>query len=495
MSSSQGLNTLTQIKTIPEDGSRFKEQEDQPLSPMARLFHEPGSNVYIISIMGCKTKINVDVLKENLVQSLLRHPRFSSLQVFNKETRSIRWVPTNVNIDDHVIVPKLEPNIAFPDSFVEDYISNLSKSPIEDSKPLWDLHILDIKTTNNEGTGVFRFHHSLGDGISLMTLLLACTRKSSDPNALPTLPFNKDYSYIKFKGFCSVLEMLWNSCVALVMFVFTVLFLKDTETPLKGNLGVENRPRRFVHRSVNLVDIKAVKNVMGVTVNDVVLGVTQAGLSRYLNRRYSEISNAKGTYHCNKNNFIPKNIRLRATFFFNLRATTRVDTLVETMKTGKLGRWGNQIGYVLLPFKIGLKTNPLDYVKEAKAVIDRKKASFEPLYTYFIVYFVLKLFGIKAVGKLNHKVFSNTTLWFSNVPGPEQEVTFYGHDLTYLAPSCYGQPNALMIHIVSYVDKLTFVISADEETIPDPQRLCDDLEESLHLIKNSVLATESAKNK
>lgn len=66
------------------------------------------------------------------------------------------------------------------------------------------------------------------------------------------------------------------------------------------------------------------------------------------------------------------------------------------MKTGKLGRWGNQIGFVLLPFKIGLKTNPLDYVKEAKAVIDRKKASFEPLYTYFIVYFVLKLFGIKV---------------------------------------------------------------------------------------------------
>lgn len=83
MSSSQGLNTLTQIKTIPEDGSRFKEQEYQPLSPMARLFHEPGSNVYIISIMGCKTKINVDVLKENLVQSLVRHPRFSSLQVNN----------------------------------------------------------------------------------------------------------------------------------------------------------------------------------------------------------------------------------------------------------------------------------------------------------------------------------------------------------------------------------------------------------------------------
>ncbi|MFS7981916.1 putative O-acyltransferase WSD1 [Helianthus anomalus] len=154
-----------------------------------------------------------------------------------------------------------------------------------------------------------------------------------------------------------------------------------------------------------------------------------------------EIRDVDRTDRHDKTNFIPKNIRLRATFFFNLRATTRIDTLVKTMKTGNMGHWGNQIGYVLLPFAIGLKSNPLDYVKEAKAVIDRKKSSLEPLYTYFVVYLILKLFGIKAVGKLNHNVFFNTTLWFSNVPGPEQEITFYGHDLTYIAPSCYGQPN------------------------------------------------------
>lgn len=44
-----------------------------------------------------------------------------------------------------------------------------------------------------------------------------------------------------------------------------------------------------------------------------------------------------------------------------------------------------------------------------------------------------------------------------------------------------------MIHIISYVDKVTFVLSAEEETIPDPQKLCDDLEISLHHIKCSVL--------
>lgn len=45
---------------------------------------------------------------------------------------------------------------------------------------------------------------------------------------------------------------------------------------------------------------------------------------------------------------------------------------------------------------------------------------------------------------------------------------------------------ALMIHVVSYVDKTTFMLSADEETIPDPHQFCDDLEDSLKLIKNAA---------
>jgi len=43
-----------------------------------------------------------------------------------------------------------------------------------------------------------------------------------------------------------------------------------------------------------------------------------------------------------------------------------------------------------------------------------------------------------------------------------------------------------MIHVVSYMDKLTFVLSADEETIPNPHELSDDLEKSLRIIKASA---------
>ncbi|KAJ0086677.1 hypothetical protein Patl1_07740 [Pistacia atlantica] len=47
------------------------------------MFHEPNSNVYIIAMIGLKTKINAEVVKANLVHTLLKHSRFSSLQVKN----------------------------------------------------------------------------------------------------------------------------------------------------------------------------------------------------------------------------------------------------------------------------------------------------------------------------------------------------------------------------------------------------------------------------
>ncbi|GKF82585.1 O-acyltransferase WSD1-like protein [Tanacetum coccineum] len=98
----------------------------------------------------------------------------------------------------------------------------------------------------------------------------------------------------------------------------------------------------------------------------------------------------------------------------------------------------------------------------------------------------------QLAAKILQKVEARTTLWFSNIPGPQEEVAFCGHEIVYLAPSSYGQTAALMITAVSYVDKVTFAVSVDDEIVRDPQNLCDDLQESLHLIKTAVLAGEGA---
>ena len=187
-----------------------------------------------------------------------------------KRGGELKWVRTVVDLDNHVKVPTLDPNMDSPDMFVEDYVSNLSKTGISMSIPMWDLHLLNIKTSDAESVGVLRVHHSLGDGTSLMTLFMSCTRKLSDPEALPSLPMNKKKKHGGSSGgflqyfikLFSVLLIYWNTFVDVVMFFITTFYLDDTKTPLKGPLGVASTPRRIVHRTLSLEDVKLVKNAM-----------------------------------------------------------------------------------------------------------------------------------------------------------------------------------------------------------------------------------------
>jgi len=191
-----------------------------------------------------------------------------------KKGRKTRWTQTTIDLDNHIIVPQIDSKIDFPDRFVEDYISNFTKTPLDISKPLWELHLLNIKTSNAESVGIFRIHHSLGDGTSLISLLIAATRKTSDPNELPTVPATRkrDDSSSNIHN-CSIivsfwlsilwgLSLIWNSIVDVLLLVLTILFFKDTHTPLKGAHGVELNTKRFVYRMVSMDDIKLVKAEM-----------------------------------------------------------------------------------------------------------------------------------------------------------------------------------------------------------------------------------------
>ncbi|POO01188.1 O-acyltransferase [Trema orientale] len=456
------------------------------LSPATRIFHSLNYNSYIIAIIGFYTSIDPEVMKAGLEQTLIKHPRFSSKLVIDRG-----WIQTTVNIEDHVIVPILDPKIDDPDRYVEDYISHMTTTPLDLSKPLWELHILNLKTSNSESAVVFRIHHSVGDGVSLMSLLLACTRQTSNPEALPTLPAMNPRSATDsvgafrrfFLAISSACALVWNTFVDFVFYVATILFLKDTNTPIKGQKGAEFAINRFVHRTVSLDDIKLIKDAMNATVNDVLVGVTQAGFSRYLNRRYGTQQGKDD----NRGNYLPKGIRLRARIAVNLRPVKGIQDVADLMSKGTKTKWGNLYGFILLPFTIALREDPLDYVREAKSTVDRKKHSYGIFCTYLLNKLVLKTLGIKAAATVSHRAAFNITTGFSNMVGPLEEISFYGHPLSYIAVAVYGFPRALSIQFQSYVNKMTIALGVDPNVIPDPHQLLDDLEESLNLIKEAVL--------
>ncbi|RRT68638.1 hypothetical protein B296_00009934 [Ensete ventricosum] len=335
--------------------------EEEPVSPGGRLFHQRGFDCYIVAIMGCAKPIDVGVVKSGLEKTLVRHPRFCSIPVSvvldeTGGTKS-RWVPAKVVVDDHIVIPDpADPRriATSPDQLVEDYIASLTCIPMDHSRPLWELHVLNFPTSDAAAVAVLRLHHSLGDGTSLMSLFLACTRKASDPDSLPTVPSHYSRrppaskrlhagAFALLLWLWAFLILAWNTLVDVVWFTATSIFLKDTPTPLMGSQGLENRPKRIVHRSVSLDDIKDVKNAMHCvgsspfcrsliedtvvlheltlrnalqTINDVLVGVTSAGLSRYLSRRNEQNANDDDK---KKEKELPSNIRLRSTLLVNIR--------------------------------------------------------------------------------------------------------------------------------------------------------------------------------
>ena len=193
-----------------------------------------------------------------------------------------RWVRTTVNLDDHIIVPDLDRAAitADPDKALEDYVASLSTLPMDFSRPLWEFHILNFPTSSTvAATAVFRCHHSLGDGTSMISLVLALAQSAASPEvvaaSVPPPVWRKGQIYSRPRPprsagvlalamwAWSFVVLAWNTMVDLAGFVATLLFLNDPDTPFKqADHLTEVKSRRVVHRGLSLDDVKDIKNVL-----------------------------------------------------------------------------------------------------------------------------------------------------------------------------------------------------------------------------------------
>jgi hypothetical protein len=67
-------------------------------------------------------------------------------------------------------------------------MSTIAREHLPQNRPLWEIHIIKYPTKNAAGTLVFKLHHALGDGYSLMGALLSCLERADNPSLPFTLP-------------------------------------------------------------------------------------------------------------------------------------------------------------------------------------------------------------------------------------------------------------------------------------------------------------------
>ncbi|KGN43919.1 O-acyltransferase WSD1 [Cucumis sativus] len=453
---------------------------DEPLTPAGRLFLRPEINQIIHCLVGLKNSIDVDSVKSQIADSIMiQHPRFSSLLVRDRNGVEY-WRRTSIEVDRHVIVvsdPVSDDVGGVNDEkAANEYLADLAiSSSMDYSKPLWEIHLLLA-----HNCAVFRIHHALGDGISLMSLFLTCCRRADDPDALPTIVSDLKAVRTGNRGRRSCGEMMleflltvWFSLLFVLEFIVRALWVCDRKTPISGGDGVELWPRKVATAKFALEDMKAVKKgVPNATINDVLFSVIGAGLSRYLEHRQP-----KG---------LKEGLQLTGVAMVNLREQPGLQDLSDMMKGNKGSRWGNKLGILLLPVNYYTKAlDPLQYVKRTKKMLDRKKRTFEAHFSYGIGKLVMSFLGPKVACILNYRIVCNTSFTISNVIGPREEITIGGNPVTYIRVTSTSLSHALTMHMMSYAGRAEMQILVAKDIIPDPEFLAECFENALLEMKTA----------
>ncbi|KAI3769907.1 hypothetical protein L6452_01021 [Arctium lappa] len=145
-------------------------RNDEPLTPAGRLFMQPATHQIINCALGLERSIGIDEARTVLSDSLMiKHPRFCSLLVIDDHGRHY-WRKTELDIDRHIIMHSDPVGELVNDdqAATNDYVADLAvSSPLSTDKPLWEVHLLSAHKSL-----VLRFHHALGDGISLISVQL-----------------------------------------------------------------------------------------------------------------------------------------------------------------------------------------------------------------------------------------------------------------------------------------------------------------------------------
>jgi len=375
---------------------------------------------------------------------------------------------TNFDISAHVI----EAELSDPDdeTTLKELFNTLMSTPLDYTQPLWQAHYVD--GYKGGAAVLWRIHHCMADGLALINLLLSLT----DPDEkMPTLsktppeyppelwnPFGPfiDITQDVIKNQIVMTGLMMEESMKIMqqpMRIFDLtqkgielmmstnrVFTRsaDPQTVFKGKLGV---PKRISWSSaVPLSDIKAIQQVIGEGLNDILLTAMTGAL-----RRYMEIQGD-----------VTAEVSFRAAVPINLRGKHEIDEL------------GNKFGLVFVALPVGI-VDPVERLKALKKRIDALKDSSEAI----VVLGLLNSLGLSpsevqdaVVDFIGQKV----TTVMTNLAGPCQKIYLGG---TAVDSILFWTPQVgrvgLGINIYSYNDQVRLGVMVDAGLIPDPDKITD----------------------
>ena len=439
------------------------------------------------------------LLNEQLV---VRYERFREKVVDGGSGRLSWETDPSFDIRSHVM------RLALPApanlTTLQEMVSSLASEPLDPRRPLWRFYLVENVHLEHSQTGmaakrakgngsalIGRIHHSIGDGIALIRVLLSLT--AATPAASLALiehevPQRPHLSPIEAmarqmgKRILTVRSLAESAAgeIAqsmenpgrLVELARSASLLSMTSAAILARLVILPADRPSVFRGplsaikktvwsepLGLERIKQIGKASGATINDVLVAVVAGGLRRYM---ASQGDN-------------PDAGDITVTVPVNLRPAHKAHEL------------GNQFALVYLQLPLS-ESRPLERLRLTKKRMDALKNSPEPM----VVYQLLSAMGIlpNELSTLARNFFSaKATAVLTNVPGPREQLYLAGKPLAQLI---FWVPQSgdigLGISIISYKGQVTIGLMVDEQLIAHPQRIVEQVEDEIALLEAELLS-------
>jgi WS/DGAT/MGAT family acyltransferase len=447
-----------------------REQPETLREPLSAVDHawlrmdEPSNLMIINGALVMDEPVDLDRLKAMMRRRLLPIHRFRQRIAYSRgDSKGDPCWEDDPDLDlDHHLQRMALPRPG-DDGALRDVVSELMGEPLDLHRPLWMFYLLE----GYKGDGCVlmgRLHHSIGDGMALLLVLLSLTDVTAGEADLDSpftdlfrqppraheaaielaervLPDGIRLMQQSADAFRS-LGRVATGAASLSAISRLVARLPDPSTLFKGPLGI---PKRVAwSEPVAVDDVKEIGRALQGTVNDVLLSAMTGGLRRYLVEKGKKVDG----------------VNFRAAMPVNLRS---LDDMADL---------GNQFGLIFLSLPVGI-ADPVARLAELHKRSDALKRSAEPV----VVYRILQLLGIvpRAVQRLVVSLFAaKTTAVMTNVPGPREVLYLAGHairEIFFWVPQS-GRVG-LGISIFSYAGHVRMGLASDRGLVPDPERIVE----------------------
>ncbi|XP_059663166.1 wax ester synthase/diacylglycerol acyltransferase 11-like [Cornus florida] len=457
----------------------------EPVSPNGQYFNSSALSVTILAVLESEIPID-DLPTTSLIKDVFLpiNPRFSSIMVEDKNGMK-KWKRVEVKLEDHVHVPIFPKRILSTpelyDDYLNDYLANIAKDQLPQSRPLWEIHLVTYPTSNAAGSLIFKLHHALGDGYSLMGALLSCLQRADNPSLPLTFPSRQSNTtkleagkFDTIFGFVPrVLAGVINTSLDFGWSLLKSTWLEDDQTPIRSSEGVEFLPVSITTMIFSLDHIKKIKDSLKVTINDVITGIIFFGSRLYMQERNHDVGDTHST----------------AIVVLNTRSINGYMSVSDMVKPDTEMPWGNQFAFLHVPIPNltddDCSSNPLNFILKAHHVIKRKRNSSAVHLTGSLIETMRKLRGAEATAKYVHKTLKNSSMAISNLIGPAEGMALANHPITGFYFVGCGVPLSLCITIVSYMGKLRVTVSSEKDYI-DPHKFNSCIMKAFQIIHEAV---------